>query len=193
MSAVSGLVKDFKNTAFVWFKSHTIMAGIVFVLLMIGLLIINGSVYHFGNFIGILFIAFGLALLDFLPVIGLFAPMAIWSVLAMLVDGNKKLGIAIIVLCFIIMIIKQVVEPFVMGKKMGISPLEEVLSAIAGYALFNAVGLIVGPIVYTVGKTTYLKITNQPFIKSAQKTFFKKNNTDDDVIDISDQVVDIDD
>lgn len=192
MSTVSGIWKDFKNTAFVWFKSHTIMAGVVFVLLMIGLLIINGSVYHFGNFIGILFIALGLALLDFLPVIGLFAPMAVWSALAMLIDGNKKLGIAIIVLCFIIMIIKQVVEPFIVGKTMGISPIEEVLSAVAGYALFNAAGLIVGPIVYTVGKTTYLKLTHQPLIKNAQRTFFNKNNGDD-VIDISDQVVDVDD
>ena len=192
MSAFSGIVKDFKTTAFIWFKSHTIMAGIVFVLLMIGLLIINGSVYHFGNFIGILFIAFGLALLDFLPVIGLFAPMAIWSVLAMLVDGNKTLGIAIIVLCFIIMLIKQVIEPFIVGKTMGISPVEEIVSAVAGYAIFGAVGLVAGPIVYTVGKTTYLKITNQPLIKNSQRTFFNKN-TGDDVIDISDQVVDVDD
>ncbi len=192
MSAFSGVVKDFKTTVFVWFKSHTIMAGIVFGLLLIGLSVVNYAIIDFGNFIGIFFIALALALLDFLPVIGLFAPMAVWSVLAMLVDGNKTLGISIIVLCFIIMLIKQVLEPFVVGKTMGISPVEEVVSAIVGYALFNAVGLIIGPIVYTVGKTTYLKITNQPLIKTAQRTFFNKN-TGDDVIDISDQVVDVDD
>ena len=192
MKAFSGIARDFKNTAFVWLKSHTIMAGIVYVLLIIGLSVINYGIYDFGNFIGILFIAFALALLDFLPVIGLFAPMAIWSVLAMLVDHNKTLGISIIVLCFIIMLVKQVLEPFVVGKTMGISPVEEVISAIAGYALFNAVGLVIGPIVYTVGKTTYLKVTNQPLIKTAQRTFFNKN-TGDDVIDISDQVVDVDD
>lgn len=110
----------------------------------------------------------------------------------MLVDGNKTLGISIIVVCFIIMLIKQLLEPFIVGKTMGISPVEEIVSAVAGYAIFGAVGLVAGPIVYTVGKTTYLKITNQPLIKTSQRTFFNKN-TGDDVIDISDQVVDVDD
>ena len=192
MSLFSGVAKDFKTTAFVWLKSHTIMAGIVFVLLMIGLSIVNYAIIDFGNFIGIFFIALALAILDFLPVFGLFAPMAVWSVLAMLVDGNKTLGISIIVVCSIIMLIKQLLEPFIVGKTMGISPVEEVVSAVAGYAIFGAAGLIVGPIVYTVGKTTYLKVTNQPLIKTAQRTFFNKN-TGDDVIDISDQVVDVDD
>ena len=194
-SFFSKIANEFKTSSVDWLKSHSIMSAIVFALLLAGLSIINYKIVDFGNFAGIFFIALGLALLDFLPVIGLFAPMSIWAAVAILQSKNT-LGISIIVLCFIVMIIKEILEPFIIGKSMGISPLEEILSCVVGYLVLgtNAIGFIVGPIVYTVGKTVYLKVTHQPLVRDAKKPFFNRKNHDtDDVIDISDDVEDVDD
>lgn len=150
-----------------WLKSHTIMAGIVFILLIISLSIVNYMIVDFGNFAGIFFIALGLAILDFLPVVGLLIPMGIWATVAMLAFGNITLGVAVIIVCLVISIIKQIIEPFVVGKSMGISPLEEIISALIVFAIlgFNPLGLIIGPILYTVIKSIYKKTTGKDLFK----------------------------
>lgn len=146
-----------------WLKSHAIMAGIVFVLLLIGFLIVNYAVVDFANPVGIFFIALGLALLDFLPIIGLLIPMGIWAACAILAAQNATLGIAVIVICIIVSLVKQLVEPFVVGKSIGISPLEEIISGLAVCVIMglNPIGLIIGPILYTVAKIAYRRIKGE--------------------------------
>lgn len=160
-------IKDILDELFTggtnWLKSHCIMAAIVFGLLIVGLSIINYAIIDFGNFIGIFFIALGLAILDFLPVLGLMIPMGIWAACAIIFCGNTTLGVAVIILCLAVSVLKQIIEPFVVGKSMGISPLEEILSALVLFLVmgFNPLGLIIGPIVYTVGKTIYQRNKKQ--------------------------------
>ncbi|MBQ2016726.1 MAG: hypothetical protein II207_06970, partial [Clostridia bacterium] len=52
---------------------------------------------------------------------------------------------------------EEVLEPFVRGASLGISPWEEIVSSVAGFALMggNGLGLILGPCVYIVGKKVY--------------------------------------
>ncbi len=163
---IKDTLKEAWTTTLSWFKSHLLLSLILQLILFVGLCIINYKIVDFGNLVGIYFISLGLAFIDFLPVFGLFAPMTIWAVIAMTLGDNMKLGISILVLCFIAMIIEQIIEPFIVGKVMGISAFEEILSCIAGFFLFgsNAIGLIVGPIIYTVAKVIYLKHKNKPLI-----------------------------
>ena len=160
---VNEVLGNFWSTSKDWLKSHSIMAAIVFVLLLIGLTIVNYAIVDFGNFVGIFFIALGLAILDFLPIIGILIPMGIWASVAILAFGNTTLGLAVIVLCLVVMVIKQIIEPFVAGKSLGISPLEEIASALVACLVMglNPLGLIFGPIIYTVGKGFYLKYKKQ--------------------------------
>ena len=160
---VNEVLGNFWSTSKDWLKSHAIMAAIVFVLLLIGLTIVNYAIVDFGNFVGIFFIALGLAILDFLPIIGILIPMGIWASVAILAFGNTTLGLAVIVLCLVVMVIKQIIEPFVAGKSLGISPLEEIASALVACLVMglNPLGLIFGPIIYTVGKGFYLKYKKQ--------------------------------
>lgn len=160
---VNELLSNFWSTGKDWLKSHTVMAVIVFILLLIGLSVINYGIVDFGNFAGIFFIALGLAILDFLPIIGILVPMGIWASVAILALGNNTLGLAVIVLCLLVLVIKQIIEPFIAGKSLGISPLEEIASAlVACFVLgLNPLGLIFGPIIYTVGKGFYLKYKNR--------------------------------
>lgn len=163
---IKDTLKEAWTTTLSWLKSHLLLSLILQLILIVGLCIINYKIVDFGNFIGIYFISLGLVIIDFLPILGLFAPMAIWAVVAMTFGDNMKLGISILVLCFITMIIQQIIEPFIVGKVMGISAFEEILSCVAGFLLFggSAIGLIAGPIVYTVAKVIYLKHKHQPLI-----------------------------
>ncbi|MGI5825683.1 MAG: AI-2E family transporter [Bacillota bacterium] len=166
---INDILGEVVGTGKDWLKSHTIIAAVVFVMMLIALSIVNYAVIDFGNFAGIFFIALGLAILDFLPVVGLMVPMGIWAACSMLIYGNTTLGIAVIVVCLVVSVLKQVLEPFIVGKTMGISPLEEVLSALAVFAVtgFNPLGLILGPILYTVIKVLYKKYTGK-------ELFFRK-------------------
>lgn len=149
------IVRESIHTTKAWLKSHLIMGGVVAGLLLVGLSIINYCISDFGNIIGIILLALGLAIFDVLPALGLILPMMLWAALAVLIAGDKPLGISIAVLCFLVMIIKQILEPYIIGKTMGISAWEEILSSLVCFAIlgFNAVGLLVGPIIYTIGKT----------------------------------------
>lgn len=154
------IADDTMSTGISWLKSHLIMAGVVFLLLLIGLSVLNYVFVDYANFIGIFFIALGLAILDFLPVVGLLLPMGIWAAAAIFACNNLTLGIGVAVVCFAVSVVKQIIEPFVVGKSIGITALEEIVSGLAAFLImgFNPLGLIIGPIVYCVGKMTYQKL-----------------------------------
>ena len=157
---IQDIAEDTVSTSKDWLKSHAVMAALVWLLLIAGLCIVNYGFVKFANFIGIFFIALGLAILDFLPIVGLFVPMGIWAVCAIFITQNVTLGIGVIIVCFAVSVIKQIIEPFVVGKTIGISALEEIISGLLGFLVFgfNPLGLIAGPIIYTVAKVTYKKI-----------------------------------
>ena len=95
-----------------------------------------------------------------------------------------------------------VLEPFVRGASLGISPWEEIVSSVAGFALMggNGLGLILGPVVYIVGKKVYR--TMHPELAGRGTTgyfdrgFGQKAGTDrkepeGTVIDITDDVEEV--
>ena len=61
------LFKDLFTVSKDWLKSHTIMAGIVFLLLLISFIIVNYAVVDFGNLLGIFFYCFGFGCFGFFP------------------------------------------------------------------------------------------------------------------------------
>lgn len=183
-------IKDAKNSGIDWLKSQLILSGSTFLLTFIGLLIVDQKFANIGNVVGLIFICLGLAIVDFIPVIGISAVMLPWAVLAALTK-NTKLGICIFVVFVVVMIIKQILEPFIRGKSLGISPIEEVIASVLGYLICgtNAIGFILGPIVYIVGKKTYVKFTGKQIGGGKGNGYFNKSNSNDDnIIDITDDV-----
>lgn len=101
-----------------------------------------------------LLIALGICLLDLLPVIGsglIFVP---WIIISYL-NSNSELGFKLILLYLGLIILRQILEPLIVGKNIGLSPLWTLLASLAGLLLFGAPGFIICPIIAAVCNTVY--------------------------------------
>ena len=110
---------------------------ITFVELFVGFLILQVD-YAF-------VLAILIAFVDFLPVLGTGAILAPWGIIALLTK-NYFLGIGIIVLFVVMTVIRQIIEPKIVGKSLGVHPILTLIAIYLGYKLFGIVGMIFLPI-----------------------------------------------
>ncbi len=89
--------------------------------------------------------------LDVLPIIGAGTFLIPWS-LFNLFAGNFPMGIKLAVMYLIVIVVRQVIEPRIVGKKLGLYPLVSMVSMYAGLKLMGFVGLIVAPVAANICK-----------------------------------------
>lgn len=87
-----------------------------------------------------------IAIVDVLPLLGVGAVLVPWSVYSFLV-GNTRLGIWLIVIFIVATVIRNVLEPKILGKRVGVHPFLIVASAYLGYMAFGGIGLVAGPLI----------------------------------------------
>ncbi|HHT87612.1 MAG TPA: sporulation integral membrane protein YtvI [Clostridiales bacterium] len=88
-------------------------------------------------------LALGIAFLDFLPVFGTGAVLWPWALVDML-SGNYFRAIGLIVIYLACQIIKQILQPKMVGDSIGISPLSTLVFLYIGYRLYGVIGMIIG-------------------------------------------------
>lgn len=120
-------------------KALIISSLINFVLLSIGLGILKIKYF--------ILVALLIAFVDLLPILGAGMVMIPWAIIEFFM-GNIKLGIGLGILFFVSFIIKQIVEPIVLGKSIGLNPFLTILiTLVFMFFLSLGIGAIVGPIV----------------------------------------------
>lgn len=196
--SLSEFFADAKHSGKDWIKSQLKLSAITFVLLLVGLFaadIICEKKLGTGIALDILipFIAIVIAIVDAVPVLGISCTMLPWAALATIFEPSKKVGLAILVVYLVVMLVKQIIEPFIRSKSLGVSPVEEVICAILGWIVFpgtlgSALGLIIVPVAYTAAKKIYIK-NNPSFAEKKNAKLANKG----DVIDITDDVKDVKD
>lgn len=88
-------------------------------------------------------LALAIAFLDFLPVFGTGAVLWPWALIDML-SGNYFRAIGLVVIYLICQIVKQVLQPKMVGDSIGISPLSTLIFLYIGYKLKGIIGMIIG-------------------------------------------------
>ncbi len=114
--------------------------GLLFCLSLVQLLIgfwIIGVRYAF-------LVAFLISLLDLLPALGAAAVLIPWSALAF-ASGNVRVGSGLLILAGVVTLLRQITEPKIVGKSLGLHPFVALVAMYAGLRLFGAVGLVLGP------------------------------------------------
>jgi sporulation integral membrane protein YtvI len=94
------------------------------------------------------------AILDLLPIVGpsiVFLPWAGWEVL----NRRYTLGLALLVLYATISVVRQVLEPKVVGKTLGLHPLAALASIYIGVQAIGLEGAIIGPLFLVCLKAAY--------------------------------------
>ena len=99
-------------------------------------------------------IAFLIAVLDILPVLGTGTVLLPWAVIAF-AGGNARMGIGVMGLYLIITVVRNIVEPKLVGKQMGLSPVVMLPCMIVGLHFFGILGLFGVPLLASFLKKLY--------------------------------------
>lgn len=136
------ILLDAKNfifhTIFKLLRAYALIVLLTFTELAI-LLSIGGIKYA-------IVIAAIIALIDILPVIGSGLILIPWSV-SNFITGNFKTGLYILIVYVVITIIRNIVEPKIISKNIGLYPLVTLICMFVGLKLFGIVGMLGMPII----------------------------------------------
>lgn len=137
-SILSRGVNYAKVTVLAFVKSYSILFGINFLILCLGLSIMRIPYA--------LLLALLIALFDLMPVLGVGGILLPWSVI-LLVMGNIPLAIGMLALYLVIAATRNTVEPRIVGNHIGIHPLATLVAMILGLRLVGLVGMLSFPII----------------------------------------------
>ncbi len=87
--------------------------------------------------------ALGIAFLDVLPVFGTGAVLWPWAVIDVF-TGNYIRAIGLVVIYLICQIVKQILQPKMVGDSIGLNPLATLIFMFIGYRFYGVFGMIIG-------------------------------------------------
>ena len=140
--AFCGTVKKIFMEAFGgYLKSQLLLSLGVFLILAVGFFV-TGQPYG-------LLLAAGLAVLDFIPIVGAGTIMVPWAVID-LITGKWQEAVGLLVIWGLIVLFRRVAEPKILGDQTGLSPILSLVGIYAGMKLGGVFGMIVGPLTLLV-------------------------------------------
>ncbi len=113
-----------------------------------------------------------IAVVDILPVLGTGTILIPWAIFSF-ITSNPKLGIGLLVLYAIVLIVRQLIEPKIVGNTLGLHPLATLASIYVGIKLLGFAGIFIGPIVAML-LSSFLKTTTD--IEETQSVPKKQKN-----------------
>ena len=123
-------------------KSYATIICITGVELFIGLNILSlAKIYTGGNILAISIIV---AFLDILPVIGTGTFMVPWSIYSF-ITGKIALGIGLFVVYAIIYVVRQIIEPKIIGGTVGLPSFLTLMGMYVGSQIFGIIGIFLMP------------------------------------------------
>lgn len=155
-------LKDLVKVLGGYLKAEATLIIISFVISLIGLYI-----FHF---VGLnvkypLLYAVAIGFVDALPIFGSGTVMVPWAIIEGF-NGDIKLGISILGLWIVMSIIRQLIEPRIVGKHIGIHPIFTLIAMYTGFKLTGVIGLFVGPIALIILKNIFSAILDKGIIKT---------------------------
>lgn len=134
--------KTFKQ----YFRAYAILLALTFGELLVGFLLLGVP-----NPAGI---ALLVALVDILPVLGVGTVLIPWSLFELCI-GKLPFGIGMIVLYLVVVIVRQILEPRIVGSSIGLHPLLTLFAMYVGLRLCGVLGLIFFPVLLTIAKELF--------------------------------------
>ena len=120
-----------------WLMAQVSLAGVTMGILLAGFLILRIPYA--------LLWAFGISLLDALPVLGTGTVLLPWGLICLL-QGDKARAIGLVAVYAVISLTRSALEPKLVGQKLGLDPLATLFALYAGYKLWGIGGMILSPL-----------------------------------------------
>lgn len=133
----------FSNTILKMVKAYLLIMFITFCELSIGFTILSIAGIMSNSYIYL--IALGICIFDILPVAGSGGILIPWAIVS-LVMGNTAQAIGLLIIYVIITVIRQYIEPKIVGDTLGVNPLITLAGLYFGLKLFGVLGMFIVPI-----------------------------------------------
>ncbi len=155
-------LKDLIQTLGGYLKAEAMLVLVSFIISLIGLYILQFAGFHIQYpLLMALFIGF----VDALPILGSGTVMVPWAIIAA-INGDFNLGIAIIVLLIIMSVARQILEPKLVSKNIGVHPIFTLIAMYTGFKVIGIMGLLIGPIVLIIFKNIFASLIDQGVFKT---------------------------
>ena len=127
-------------------KAYLCLMGVTFLELCVGLwlLRVNGAIP----------LAALIALVDILPVLGVGSVLLPWAAVAAL-NGDGRFALCLVALYLVITVIRNLLEPRLVSRRIGLPPIVTLMCLYAGWRLFGLLGLVFLPFAVTVAVQLY--------------------------------------
>lgn len=136
-SLLEQIKKYVAGTLFVCIRSYALIMTITFVELSVGLTLIGVP--------NAILVALVIAIFDVLPVLGTGGIMIPWVILAA-IQGNYPLAVGLLLVYLAITVIRNIIEPKIVGAQLGLHPIVTLASMFVGAQLLGVLGLFGFPI-----------------------------------------------
>ena len=144
---VSEKIRKIKNgffkTAVKYIRAYLLLMLITFCELFIGLSILSVE-YAF-------ILALIISFVDLLPVFGTGTVLIPWAIVSFAIK-DIKMGIGLLIVYGAMLVVRQFIEPKIIGKSLGLHPLLTLCAIYAGFRLFGILGMLIGPFVALIAK-----------------------------------------
>ena len=145
-----------------YLKAQLILSLGVFLILTVGFFLMKQP---YG-----LLLAFLLAVLDFVPIVGAGTVMVPWAVICMFV-ADYSAAIWLGVIWGLIVLFRQFAEPKILGSQTGLSPILSLVGIYLGMRLGGVLGMIVGPLLLLVLVNLWKLGTFDPLLRDLKLAF----------------------
>ncbi len=164
-SKLENIKNDLFLALFGYIKAYSIIVLITFSELAIGLSLI-GIKYS-------ILIALIICFVDLLPIFGSGTVLVPWVIYCFF-TGQTLTGILLLILYIIVFIVRQIIEPKIVGKQIGLHPLLTLFAMYVGLQSFGVIGMLLGVITVILLKSILLGVlkgkTISEFIESKSKS-----------------------
>lgn len=128
------VLKDLKHVVGGYFKAQLKIMVVVYAIVVVGLALLKVDY--------VLLVAFIIAFLDMLPFFGTGTVLGPWAIIKIL-SGDYSMAIALIILYVVTQVVRQVIQPKLVGDSIGMDPLATLLFMFIGFKLSGVIGMIV--------------------------------------------------
>ncbi len=145
-----------------YLKAQAILIIISFFIVLIGLMLLQAMNYNIEYpFLAAIAIGF----VDALPILGTGTVMIPWAIISFL-NNDARLAIALSVLYIIVVIARQLLEPKIVGKNIGIHPMFTLVAMYTGFKFIGVIGMFVGPILLIILNNIYGTLLENGVVKT---------------------------
>lgn len=142
-----------------YFKAQLKIEIWIYLLLVAGLLVLRVDY--------VLLVALGIAFLDFFPFFGTGTIMVPWAIIKFL-SADYKMTIGLLIIWGVGQLVRQVIQPKIVGDSMGMPPIPTLILLYLGYKFWGVIGMILAVPIGIIVVTMYREGAFDTVLKSAQ-------------------------